>query len=70
MNAITSNEFTVKDTFCFPKEILELDSSLVIGSLNIYLLFTNVPLDEIIDVCANAIYSIIINIILFIVNKM
>ena len=27
MNSITSNEFTVKDTFCFAKEIVEQDSS-------------------------------------------
>ena len=32
MNFITSNEFNVKDTFFFAKEIVEQDSSLVMGS--------------------------------------
>ena len=31
MNFITSNEFTVKDPFCFAKKIVEQDSSLVMG---------------------------------------
>ena len=47
MNSITSNEFTVKDIFCFAKEIVEQDSSLVMGSLDVDSLFTNNPLDEI-----------------------
>ena len=33
MNSITSNEFTVEDTFCFAKEIVDQDGSLVMGSL-------------------------------------
>ena len=50
MNSITSNEFTVKDTFCFAKEIVEQDSSLVMGSLDGDSLFTNIPLDETINI--------------------
>ena len=46
MNSITSIEFTVKDTFCFAKEIVEQDSSLVMGSLDIDSLFPNIPLDK------------------------
>ena len=56
MNSITSNEFTAKDTFCFAKEIVEEDSSLAMGSLLVDLLFTNIPLDETIDICTNTIY--------------
>ena len=55
MNSITSNEFTVKDTFCFVKEIVELDSFLVMSSLYVDSLFTNIPLDETIDFCTNTI---------------
>ena len=51
MNFITSNEFTVKDTFCFAKEIVEQDSSLVMGSLDVDSLFTNILLDKTIDIC-------------------
>ena len=57
MNSITYNGFTVKDTFCFAKEIAEEDSSLVMGSLDVDSLFTNIPLDETIDICTNSIYS-------------
>ena len=57
MNFITSNEFTVKDTFCFAKEIVEQDSSLFMGSLDVDSLFTNIPLDETIDICTNLIYN-------------
>ena len=57
MNFITSNEFTVKDTFCFAKEIVEQDSSLVMSDLYVDSLFTNITLDETIDICTNTIYS-------------
>ena len=57
MNSITSNEFIIKDTFCFAKEIVEQDSSLVMGSLDDDSLFTNIPLDETINICINTVYS-------------
>ena len=57
MNFITSNEFTVKDTFCFAKEIVEQDSFLVMSNLYVDSLFTNITLDETIDICTNTIYS-------------
>ena len=57
MNFTTSNEFTVKDTFCFAKEIVEQDSSLVMSDLYVDSLFTNITLDETIDICTNTIYS-------------
>ena len=57
MNSITSNELTVKETFCFAKEIVEQEISLAMGSLDVVSLFRNVPLDEIIDISINTIYS-------------
>ena len=57
MNSIPSNEFIVKDTFCFSKEIVEQDSSLVMGILDVDSLFTNIPLDETINICTNTVYS-------------
>ena len=57
MNSVTSNEFTVKDTFCFAKEIVEQDSPLVMGSLDVDSLFTDIPLDETINICTNTVYS-------------
>ena len=61
MNFITSNESNVKDTFCFPKEIVEQRNSwtsfLVMGSWGVYSLFTNIPLDENINICTKTVYS-------------
>ena len=57
MSYITSNEFIVKDSFCFAKEIVEQEISVVIGSLDVGLLFRNIPLDKTIDICTNTIYS-------------
>ena len=56
MNSITFNEFIVKDTFCFAKELVEQNSSLVMGSLYVDSLFKNIPLDETIDICTCTIY--------------
>ena len=57
MNSITSNEFTVKNTFCFAKEIVEQESPLIEGSIDVDSLFTNIPLVETIDICTNTIYG-------------
>ena len=57
MISITSLEFSVKNTSCFAKEIVEQDSSLVMGSLDDDSLFTNIPLDETINICINTVYS-------------
>ena len=57
MNSITSNEFTVKDAFCFAKEIDEQDTSIVMGSLDVDSLFTNIPLDEPTDIRYNTVCS-------------
>ena len=48
---ITQNEFTVKDSFPFVGEILTQNSNLYMASLDVGALFTNIPLDETIDIC-------------------
>ena len=53
LSSITFNEFTVKDYFVFVKQILHQDSELFMGSLDVYLLFTNIPLEETINICTN-----------------
>ena len=52
MNCITCNEFIVKYSVCFTK-----NRSLVMSSLDVNLLFTNISLDEAIDICTNTIYK-------------
>ena len=55
---ITRNEFTVKDSFAFAEEIRKQDANLYMASLDVDSLFTNVPLEETIDICVNAPFKI------------
>ena len=58
MNCIPHNEFSVKTHFVLQKnKKVERDRSLVMGSLDVDLLFTNIFLDETIDICTITIYS-------------
>ena len=50
LNPLTKNEYTVKDSFQFAEEICEQDP---MDSLDVDSLFTNIPLDETIDICVN-----------------
>ena len=50
---LTSNEFTLKDSFEFAKIICEQDTGLLMASLDVDSLFTNVPLEETINICVN-----------------
>ena len=57
LNCLTVNEFTIKDSFPFAKEIVDQDRSLFMASLDVDSLFTNIPLDEIINVCTEPIFN-------------
>ena len=54
---MTVNEFTIKDSFAFVKEIVDQDSSLFMASLDVDSLFTNIPLDETINICTESIFN-------------
>ena len=54
---LTCNNFTIKDSFEFAKNITEQDSRLFMASLDIDSLFTNVPLDETINLCINELFK-------------
>ena len=41
----------------FAEEIVHLDSKLLIGSLDVDSLFTNIPLEETINICTNLLYN-------------
>ena len=53
----TANEFTVIDSFHFAEEISQQDSNLHMASLEVDSLFTNIPLEETIDICVDNLYS-------------
>ena len=57
LEPLTHNEFTVKDSFSFAKEITKYDSSLFMASLDVESLFTNIPLKETINNCVNDLHN-------------
>ena len=59
LEPLTSNQFTVKDSFSFVEEIRKIHNSenFYMASFDVKFLFTNVPLDETIDIAANNLYD-------------
>ena len=57
LSDITQNGFTVKDSFTFVDEILTQSSDLYMASLDVDALFTNIPLDETIDICLKKLFK-------------
>ena len=54
---ITTNEYTVRDSFAFAKEVVEFDSNLFMSSLDVTSLFTNIPLNETTDIICNELFK-------------
>ena len=54
---IKQNEFTVKDSFAFVDEILTQNRDLYMVSLDVDALFTNISLDETIDICIKKLFT-------------
>ena len=57
LNFLTKIEYTVKESIQFAGEVCEQDSTLSMGSLDVDLLFTNIPLDGTIDICVNRLFE-------------
>ena len=57
LEPLTHNEFTVKDSFSFAKEITKYDSSLFMASLDVESLFTNIPLKETVNNCVSHLHN-------------
>ena len=53
LDPLTKNEYMVKDSLHFAEEICEQDPSSSLGSLDVDSFFTNIPLDETIDIFIN-----------------
>ena len=53
LESLTAYKNTAKDLFNFATEIVEQVSSTFMGSLDIDSLFTNIPLEETIEICTN-----------------
>ena len=57
LKPLTKNESTVKDSFHFAKEIVDQQHNLFMGSLDVDSLFTNIPLEETIEICTNELFK-------------
>ena len=51
------NEYAVRDSFSFCDEIQEQDNNLYMTSFDIESLFTNIPLDETMNICVNNVFG-------------
>ena len=51
------NNFTVKNSFEFSKDICEQNSEYFMASLDVESLFTNIPLEETIKICYDSLYK-------------
>ena len=54
---LQTNLFTVKDSFHFAEEIADQQHDLFMGSLDVDSLFTNIPLEETIEICTNELFK-------------
>ena len=57
LSPLTTNEFTVKNSFDFAEEVVNYDHNLYTASLDPESLFTNIPLGETIKDCVNDLFS-------------
>ena len=53
LKPLITNEFTVKDSFHFTEEIVDQQHDLFMASLDVDSLFTNIPLEETVEICIN-----------------
>ena len=57
LEPITTNQFTIKNSFGFAKEVIEQDSGLFMASLDVESLFTNIPLEETINISCDSLFG-------------
>ena len=56
-----TNEFTVKNSFNFAEEVINYDHNLYIASVDVELLFINIPLEESVSMIYSPIIFILVN---------
>ena len=57
LEPITTNKFTIKNSFEFAKDVINQDSGLYMASLDVESLFTNIPLEETINISCDSLFS-------------
>ena len=58
LESLTTNEYTIKNSFTFAEQLQSFDSKFVMDNFDIESLFTNIPLQEIIDFCVENLFKI------------
>ena len=56
LKPLTSNDYTIRDSFSFTKEVLDFDASCFMASCDIKSLFTNIPLTEMLNLYIQNLY--------------
>ena len=57
LEPITTNKFTIKNSFEFAKEVTEQGSGLLMASLDVESLFTNIPLEEAVNISCDSLFA-------------
>ena len=57
LRPLTSNDFTIKDSFSFAEEVSSFDCGHYMTSFDIESLFTNIPLEETINICVDRLFE-------------
>ena len=53
---LTTNQYTVKDSFSFVNSLMPLQNVSFMASFDVVSLFTNIPLNETIELCLDKLY--------------
>ena len=57
LTPLTLNEYTIKDSFSFTEELLNYDSNLIMASFDVESLFTNILLQETIELFVKLLFN-------------
>ena len=57
LTPLTSNNFTIKDSFSFVEEVPSFDCAYYMASFNIEPSITNIPLEETINICVDKLFE-------------
>ena len=57
LTPLTSNDYTIKDSFSFAEEVSSFDCAHYMTSFDIESLFTNIPLEETINICVDKLFE-------------
>ena len=57
LKPLALNEYTIKYLFFFAEELLNYDSNLIMASFDTESRFTNIPLQETIDLCVELLFN-------------